>query len=243
MTQVVSKAQEKRNKDKKNLLKTRLNSKLIHFKNQYILDYVSYKVHQIRSVAETFDGMSEDEINSKFIGMTKTTAMVTDGIVSTYEYILMKTERAMALERGVYNVECKTICAIQLMPRKRAIQNMKIIEILKADFYKEAIEGFEYKLEKLVNKMMRYEWKSSMQVDHVKSAGHNFEILVYDKPLISRWDESGDTPIRLTDEQYEEKRRSATDLYFHARMIYANGLINAPHFRFITTTRQTYLSK
>ena len=34
MTQVVSKAQEKRNKDKKNLLKTRLNSKLIHFKNQ-----------------------------------------------------------------------------------------------------------------------------------------------------------------------------------------------------------------
>jgi hypothetical protein len=229
-----SKAQLKREQDLINSLTRRMNSQLMTFKNTYIGDYVNYQVSQIRKIATAFDNLDIEEVKADVIGENYFE------LAGSKKYT--KSQMSLfCMDR--YNRQYgndKSITKINTNAIERAKQEMSIIECLKVEFYAEANRSYEAKLEKLVLKMatsgIDFDSIMGLNIDFVKDRGHEFEILVYPKTRIRRWD--GD--VQLTDEQMKQAEIDATEQFFHARMIYACGEIKAPHFRFITTTRKNY---
>jgi hypothetical protein len=229
-----SKAQLKREQDLINSLTRRMNSQLMTFKNTYIGDYVNYQVSQIRKIATAFDNLDIEEVKADVIGENYFE------LAGSKKYT--KSQMSLfCMDR--YNRQYgndKSITRINTNAIERAKQEMSIIECLKVEFYAEANRSYEAKLEKLVLKMatsgIDFDTIMGLNIDFVKDRGHEFEILVYPKTRIRRWD--GD--VQLTDEQMKQAEIDATEQFFHARMIYACGEIKAPHFRFITTTRKNY---
>lgn len=229
-----SKAQLKREQDLINSLTRRMNSQLMTFKNTYIGDYVNYQVSQIRKIATAFDNLDIEEVKADVIGENYFE------LAGSKKYT--KSQMSLfCMDR--YNRQYgndKSITKINTNAIERAKQEMSIIECLKVEFYAEANRSYEAKLEKLVLKMatsgIDFDTIMGLNIDFVKDRGHEFEILVYPKTRIRRWD--GD--VQLTDEQMKQAEIDATEQFFHARMIYACGEIKAPHFRFITTTRKNY---
>ena len=66
----ISKAQLKRDADKKSLIRSRVSKKLIDFKNQYIGDFVNYEVAQIKDLANTFKSQGIEKVKESVIGKT-----------------------------------------------------------------------------------------------------------------------------------------------------------------------------
>jgi hypothetical protein len=92
-----------------------------------------------------------------------------------------------------------------------ARRRIQLDSLLRFEFMQEAAEGYKIKFERLIDKMLAEDFNShKMQVERVGSGqGRELEILVSD-----------------------DKAR-----VFHARAIWVEGSIKAPHYRFITTTR------
>jgi len=219
----ISKAQEKRNKDKFNLLTNRMSRQLIDFKCKYIGDYVQYEVRQIQKVAETFHALDMDVITEKVVGKS----------LSEIREERMFTPNEMNLfhcpnnnSRGKYD---DTIGSINTYKRKQAIRQTELMELCKVDFYASAIKSYNDKFDKLINGMMVFDFDYNLVVDDVSSDYGQFEILVYNPSAEARHGS-------------DEEKIESCDFFYHARMIYACGEIVRPHFRFITTTRKTYIS-
>ena len=178
-TKQPSKAQLKRDEEKRNQVYRTMSKQLVEFKNKYIADYVQYEINQIKGMANAFRGM---------------------------------------------------------------------IEISKVQFYTDALVSYKAKFNKLVDKMCAtdVQWNNNIQVERIGAGYDNFEILLYNPTEYVRDYESGTDSDgnffmnNFTEEELLQKRREKSELFFHARMIYACGDIKRPHFRFITTTRKNY---
>jgi hypothetical protein len=103
--------------------------------------------------------------------------------------------------------------------RQGLINNTKQIErletqlsrdmLLTLEFINEANKSYNVKIEKLIEKLVKADISTiSLKFEKIGNIGAEFEFLV------------SDDKIKV-----------------HARVIFANGCVNAPHFRFITTTR------
>ena len=229
-----SKAQSKREQDLINSLTRKMNSQLKTFKNTYIGDYVNYQVSQISKIATAFDNLDIEEVKADVIGKDYYETASSEKYTGTQMslFCMDRNDRRFGYDQSITKINTNAI--------ERAKNEMSIIECLKVEFYAEANKSYEVKLEKLVLKMatsgIDFDGYNGINIDFVGDRGHEFEILVFPKTRINRWD--GD--VQLTDEQMKQAEIDATEKFFHARMIYACGEIKAPHFRFITTTRKNY---
>ena len=235
-----SKAQLKREKDLINSLTNTMNKQLKSFKNTYIGDYVNYEINQISKFAKAFDNLDIEKVKADVIGKNYFE-------LSASEKYTRPQMNLFRMDRNYpkYGYD-KSITSIDMNRIKMAKDKMSILECLKVEFYAEANNSFNTKLEKLVLKMVSsgiFNNNRGLNIDHVGNSAHDFEILVYPKTRISSYvgGIGTDQPFReLTMEEQKQAQIDATEKFFHARMIYANGMIKAPHFRFITTTRKSY---
>ena len=229
-----SKAQLKREQDLINSLTRKMNSQLMTFKNTYIGDFVNYQVSQIKRIATAFDSLDIEEVKADVIGKDFYKVAEFGNYTNAQKslFCMDRHDRRFGYDQSITKINTNAI--------ERAKKEMSIIECLKVEFYAEANRSYEAKLEKLVLKMatsgIDFDSIMGLNIDFVKDRGHEFEILVYPKTRIRRWDGN----VQLTDEQMKQAEIDATEKFFHARMIYACGEIKAPHFRFITTTRKNY---
>lgn len=218
----ISKAQEKREKQKLERLTNRMSRQLIDFKSTYIGDFVQYEVRQIQKVAETFHSLDMEVVSESVVG--KSLSVVRE------ERIYTPNEMNLfdCPKNNSYGRYDDTIRGINTYERKQAIRQTELIELCKAEFYATAVKSYNDKFDKLISGMMHLDFDSSMVVEDVSTAGGQFEILVYNPKVRS---------YNNTNEEVLE----SCDFFYHARMIYACGEIVRPHFRFITTTRKTYI--
>jgi len=217
----ISKAQAKRNKDKFNLLTNRMTKNLMEFKNTYIGDYVMYEIHQIERKANAFKGSNMELVEKNVIGKS-ISAVRKESVFSSAELNCFFCEK----NTQYYGYDDR-ITSVSIGSVIRARRKMELIELHKVEFYAEASKSYEVKCNKLIQGMMSYDWNHKMVVDDVTDAGKDFSILVYNPSVYS---------------SEKEKLIASAEFFYHARIIYACGEIKRPHFRFITTTRKTYLS-
>jgi len=243
-TKQPSKAQLKRDEEKRNQVYRTMSKQLVEFKNKYIGDYVNYEIQQVRQMANTFRGMTEEAVLENFVGkhIDSVRSMLDDyefSLISYYNHVHAWGNNAK--KEGI-------IYGVNLRQREQAQRTLELIEISKVQFYTDALVSYKAKFNKLVDKMCAtdVQWNSNIQVERIGAGYDNFEILLYNPTenidtfnLV--YDKDGNrSHYRLTEEEVVIKRREKSELFFHARMIYACGDIVRPHFRFITTTRKNY---
>jgi len=96
---------------------------------------------------------------------------------------------------------------------KRLETELSRKNMLTYEFINTAKNGYTAKFNKLLDKLVGFgfeadNYKNQVRVDFISNIGHEFEFMVYNN-----------------------------DMEVHARVILAQGEINAPHYRFITTKR------
>ena len=119
--------------------------------------------------------------------------------------------------RNTYHSDASTVshndAAIAYQRKTSAQLQLSRLNLLTFKFAKEACAGYTEKFNRLVDKMVAENFnphgQDAMKIEYVQNAGYQLEILV-----------------------------SNSEKVFHARLIWAEGHINAPHYRFITTTRK-----
>lgn len=244
-TKQPSKAQLKRDEEKRNQVYRTMSKQLVEFKNKYIADYVQYEINQIKGMANAFRGMTEEAVEKNFVGkqMKSVRSMLDNyefSLISYYSYFDAKYLKSEEKEGQIYGVN--------LRQREQAQRTLELIEISKVQFYTDALVSYKAKFNKLVDKMCStdVQWNNNIQVERIGAGYDNFEILLYNPTEYVRDYESGTDSDgnffmnNFTEEELLQKRREKSELFFHARMIYACGDIKRPHFRFITTTRKNY---
>lgn len=94
--------------------------------------------------------------------------------------------------------------------KERCINQLKNINITTLGFLTESSKNYDVKYEKLLDKLARsgIKYNHQLKVKQVSDLGGEFGFEVTDGEMV-----------------------------VHARLIFANGVINAPHYRFITTVR------
>jgi hypothetical protein len=109
------------------------------------------------------------------------------------------------------NVITHDFCHRLYSNKKMAKKRLSTMSLLSYGFMKEAAEGYATKFARLVEKCADAKMSGyRLQVVEVADLGHELEFLIQD--------------------EYTEQE-------IHARAIFVNGAIKAPHYRFITTTR------
>lgn len=101
----------------------------------------------------------------------------------------------------------------QLKNHKVGIQRLEgqlsRMNTLQLKFLSEANEGYDRKFERMIEKLVGYNFSTRfLKVEMVSNIGHELAFLI-----------------------------SNDEMECHARVIYAQGAIKAPHYRFITTVR------
>lgn len=217
----ISKAQAKRNKDKFNLLTNRMTKNLMEFKNAYIGDYVMYEINQIERVANAFKKSCIEAVKKDVIGKSL------EAVRKTYSYSFAELE-CFDCDRNhaAYRYD-DTITGVATYKVEKARRRLELIELEKFQFYTEAVKSYEVKFNKLIQGMMPHDWNHRMVIEDVANVGGQFAVLVYN-------------PKSCTSDKQD--RINQSDFFYHARLIYTQGDVVRPHFRFITTTRKTYLS-
>lgn len=228
----ISKAQEKRNAQTRAALYTRVSRQLIDFKNQYIGDYVNYEIAQITLVANSFRGSDMKKVESQVVGKTLR-AVKEMGVFSHNELKCMSLSSQLNGKWVTYNTpeDDRIVDHINLSRVNNAKRKLELLDTYKVEFYSDALKSYDVKFNKVIDKMMQYDFNDDLVVDDVTSLGGDFEILIWNPKKENAWTSDRD------------KKLEGVEFFFHARLIYANGAIKRPHFRFITTTRKTYLSK
>jgi hypothetical protein len=228
----ISKAQLKRDADKKSLIRSRVSKKLIDFKNQYIGDFVNYEVAQIKDVANSFKGSDMKKVESQVIGKTLREVKLMD-VFSNHELSCMTLSCELNGQWLSYRTpdNDRIVDGVGLGSVKEAKRKLELLDTYKVGFYADALKSYEAKIDKVVDKMCQYDFNRHLEVDDVSDIGSDFEILVWNPKTENVYTSDRD------------KKLEGVEFFFHARLIYANGMINRPHFRFITTTRKTYLTK
>ena len=242
-TKQPSKAQLKRDEEKRNQVYRTMSKQLVEFKNKYIADYVQYEINQIKGMANTFRGMTEEAVEKNFVGKHIDSVR---SMLDNYEFSLVSYRNRV--DRWNKQEDLGIIYGVNLRQRKQAQRTLELIEISKVQFYTDALVSYKAKFNKLVDKMCAtdVQWNSNIQVERIGAGYDNFEILLYNPTEYVRDYESGTDSDgnffmnNFTEEELLQKRREKSELFFHARMIYACGDIVRPHFRFITTTRKNY---
>lgn len=112
------------------------------------------------------------------------------------------------LKRYVNMKKEQSSTAYDLIIERREVQLSKP-HILACEYYAEAKKGYDIKIAKLVAKLIQHGITTPhLKVEKVNNAGSELSFLI-----------------------------SNAEMEIHARMIWAEGDINAPHYRFITTKR------
>ena len=242
-TKQPSKAQLKRDEEKRNQVYRTMSKQLVEFKNKYIADYVQYEINQIKGMANAFRGMTEEAVEKNFVGKHIDSVR---SMLDNYEFSLVSYRNRV--DRWNKQEDLGIIYGVNLRQRKQAQRTLELIEISKVQFYTDALVSYKAKFNKLVDKMCAtdVQWNNNIQVERIGAGYDNFEILLYNPTEYVRDYESGTDSDgnffmnNFTEEELLQKRREKSELFFHARMIYACGDIKRPHFRFITTTRKNY---
>ena len=242
-TKQPSKAQLKRDEEKRNQVYRTMSKQLVEFKNKYIGDYVQYEINQIKGMANTFKGMIDEGVEKYFVGQHIDSVR---SMLDNYEFSLVSYRNRV--DRWNKQEDLGIIYGVNLRQREQAQRTLELIEISKVQFYTDALVSYKAKFNKLVDKMCAtdVQWNNNIQVERIGAGYDNFEILLYNPTEYVRDYESGTDSDgnffmnNFTEEELLQKRREKSELFFHARMIYACGDIVRPHFRFITTTRKNY---
>ena len=226
----ISKAQEKRNKDKRAFLESRMARQLVGFQNQYLGDYLNYDLSIIASRANVFAGKSVEELNNHYKG--KTLNQLGESKLNKWELDCLNFEYRGYREPVIATSE-RVITYISLNDKEAAQYQLDNNHITSLGIYKEAKKSYDIKFDKVISGMMQYDFNSYTKVDQIDNGlSGEFEILVWN-PNPKALYKTNDLNLQL----------EGVEFFFHARLIYAQGSINRPHFRFITTTRKTYLTK
>ena len=184
---MISKAQEKRNKQLRSSLTFKLNAKLVDFKNTYLGDYADFRELEIKRVIKKAQNILDtpgriEEINNERRENSRN---------PKYVHLLTVQE----LEGRI----------------KQSERRLSIRNINQLNWLTEAKENYETKLTKVIDKLVSFEMNAPRL--NIESIGEGT---------------SRDFEFLITNEE----------MTVHARVIYACGAINAPHYRFIVTKRE-----
>jgi hypothetical protein len=189
-TKKISKAELKRRKDRRNRISHLIRTNLIDFKDIYLGDYADYKKRVIENEKAKWVAISTEETLKAYNDKREK---------EFNEYYSRSSYRSFYptnMSTVTWNIE-------------KCDKELSTPTLNKFKWFTEAHEGYETKIEKVIDKVDRYEMSTRfMKIERINDAGHAFSFLI-----------------------------SNEEMEVHARVIYACGEINAPHYRFIVTKR------
>lgn len=193
---IISKAEQKRQKDTRDQLERQVGLKLKEFENRYMNAYTEWNIAQIQQIANRVPQENREDFYKLVVGKTRKETNIPKGY-------------GKPSERYVGNVTQDDAYYVWVRSHN-ARQRLKLDALLRFEFMTEAAQGYQVKFQRLIDKMMAEHFNSrKMKIERVYNAGRELEILI------------SDDSTRV----------------FHARAIWVDGAIKAPHYRFITTTR------
>tara|TARA_R110000851_G_scaffold108617_1_gene230070 strand:- start:40026 stop:40595 length:570 start_codon:yes stop_codon:yes gene_type:complete len=185
-TKTISKAQQKRDKDLNDRISSLIRRTLKDFKNNYLNDFAKFQEYQLQKKVDFYQGMVEDPKR-----------------LENYNNEL----RSLSSRTKWF----KPITAEQIQKGKLSFakHKMEFPTIRLMNYLVEANQGFETKIDRVVEKVFQYRPDSSrLRIEDVRNIGSEFSFLI-------------------TNDEME----------IHARVIYVNGVVVCPHYRFIVTKR------
>jgi len=187
----VSKAELKRRKQRRERISHLIRTNLIDFKDLYLKDYAEYK----KRVIENEKAKWEKLLDSKTL----------EEYNKEREERHNENNRWRKFPRSFNPTTLKTVeWEISKLEKELANPTLNTLKWLT-----EAHEGYEKKIEKVIDKVDKYEMSTRfMKIERISDSGSDFSFLI-----------------------------SNDEIEVHARVIYACGEINAPHYRFIVTKR------
>lgn len=185
----ISKAEAKRRKDRRDTISNLIRRNLIDFKDTYLKDYADFKLRVIEREKAKWVAISTEEALAKH----------------NEEREKVFNDYNRWSNRRFYPTTMNTVkWEIEKCNRELATPTLNTLKWLT-----EAHEGYETKIEKVIDKVDRYEMSTRfMKIERIGDVGSEFSFLI-----------------------------SNEEMEVHARVIYACGEINAPHYRFIVTKR------
>jgi len=192
------KAVNKRRKGLKDRLTMLMSNFLKPFENKYIIAYTQYQMSPIIDLAAMYPTANT---LADFLEQTSTiTYKEVNGVVTP-------NKRKGETEQSLIPKVSKENMFYKITKARKLIAVKKLTEF---SFMKEAVEGYNVKFEKLIDKMVCYGFSTvHFRVEEISNSGNELAFLV--------------------------KNDERT---IHARAIFVEGVVVAPHYRFITTERK-----
>ena len=214
----MNKAQEKRNRDFKSGLTSKLNYIFRPFRNHSYKSYVDFKVKPHMGLVNSHWSKYNTPEEAYEVLKDKTRGELgINVIVGKYTQNLKRKTKEQYLE-DVELAKKQKVKGPQeffgkIMDVKRSKKIISELEVNKLDWLLEAREGFNNRFDKMINTMCsKMEPKKSgfmIEVEEVSNSWNEFEVLIH-----------------------------VEDTTFHARAIWVNCVDKVSHYRFITTTRK-----
>ena len=219
----MTKAQEKRNKQFREVLTNRLTVLFNPFRNHNYQSYVNSKIYPHKTLVESHWGTYADtkEAFEALKGKTYK-ELGLDLHVSAYgERGRRKSRQEMAEEKErllAQEIDSPNRLIGKLREVQRSKSVMSLLEIHRLEWLKEVKEAFDGRFNKMIDSMCNsIEPKKSnfrIEVEELSNSWNEFEVLIH-----------------------------VEDTTFHARAIWVVGTQVISHYRFITTTRKREVEK
>lgn len=161
----ITKVEIKRLKDLEQVLKNRLGVKLIDFKDNYLEQFLSWNIRNLKSIANRYpDLRTFEEFKLKYT------------ILSYREFQNLSScsnRKNLYTNQEVYSI---------FNERNRAEDRLKRINLLTRKYYNEAFENYEGKFNILIKKMVDsgIEWNSNLTIENIAPQCGEFEFLISD---------------------------------------------------------------
>ena len=194
----ISKAEAKRRKDRRDTISNMIRRSLIDFKDTYLKDYANFKLRVIEHEKAKWVAISTEEALAKHNEEREKDFIARYGSLKPTNFRGWHIATFRPTEMSTVEWE------IEKCNRELATPTLNTLKWLT-----EAHEGYETKIEKVIDKVDKYEMSTRfMKIERIGDVGREFAFLI-----------------------------SNEEMEVHARVIYACGEINAPHYRFIVTKR------
>jgi len=194
----VSKAELKRRKDRRDRISHLIRTNLTEFKDTYLNDYAEYQKRVIERERSKWEKISTPELLAEYNKKAEERFNERYGNYSPNVYVPYSYRKFRPTEMSTVEWEIE-----------KCNKKLQYSAINQLNWLTEAHEGYEKKIEKVIDKVDKYEMSTRfMKIERINNAGSDFSFLI-----------------------------SNDDMEVHARVIYACGAINAPHYRFIVTKR------
>ena len=204
-----SKAAEKRYREAKSKIENKLEKELVDFKNNYMDSYSSWNISKIQRIADRYPQV-QDITRQKLI--SNEFFPLFQGQTCTEAGMNDMTCYRYRQERPDPSTVLVTPSTVNRAITKMANARLTIsrMAILQHEFLAEAFESYNIKLARFVDRVLASNISETyFKIDMVSNAGGELEFMIHN-----------------------------TQIQLHARFIFAQGEINAPHYRFIITEKK-----